>query len=228
MDKSKLNVELKNDSNLVRKSKPSIDFKRDSDSVQYGLFSDYIGCGVYSIKCIDNEKQYIGASKDIKSRLIKHFSELRFNRHTNQTLQDDYNKYGFTGFSFEILCITEDLLVKEKEYQSSIPINNLYNDKITGVYITDKLRLARASANKDSHRTQEYRDTLSLIKSQRVIQFNLKGEFIKDYDSVKIVTDLYPKMKPQPIRGACNGSKKTAYGYIWQWERNFLRNEDIV
>lgn len=40
---------------------------------------------------------------------------------------------------------------------------------------------------------------------------------IKVYDNMNDVIKENPTFKGQPIRGVCNGSKKTAYGFIWRY-----------
>jgi hypothetical protein len=50
--------------------------------------------GIYSIYCTENEKQYIGSSKDIAQRWRDHRYELRNNKHGCYHLQNAWNKYG--------------------------------------------------------------------------------------------------------------------------------------
>lgn len=85
-------------------------------------------CGVYQIVNIITGKVYVGSSVDIKSRWQEHTRDLKLNRHENQKLQIDWNKYTRSAFKFKILKISsEDQLSKiEQNYLNSVK-NNSYN-----------------------------------------------------------------------------------------------------
>jgi len=51
-------------------------------------------CCIYAIKNSDNNKIYIGSSKSFYKRLNKHINNLRKNIHSNNHLQNAFNKYG--------------------------------------------------------------------------------------------------------------------------------------
>ena len=51
-------------------------------------------CGIYKITNKQNEKFYIGSSTNIEMRWCAHKSCLRRNVHSNQHLQNAWNKYG--------------------------------------------------------------------------------------------------------------------------------------
>lgn len=59
--------------------------------------------GIYKIENKYNHKVYIGQSQNIKSRCKTHMKDLKSNTHCNKGLQDDFLKYGFGGFTFDIL-----------------------------------------------------------------------------------------------------------------------------
>lgn len=195
-------------------------FRREKDNFDYGTFSNLLNVsGIYVITNKENNLKYIGSSTDIGRRLQKHFSLLRHNEHPNKKLQEDYIKFkGIKVFNWECIEITDtNLLNKEREYQIKTGIDNLYNDKISNYYMSDELRQKYASASKDSHRTKEYREKMSILKSNSIAQYKLDGTLIKIYSRMNDIIAENPKFKPQPIRGVCNGSKKTAYGFIWKY-----------
>ena len=70
-------------------------------------------CGIYMIKCIANDKTYIGSSNDVMRRLKTHKRELKNGSHNNLLLQHEYNKYGADNFIFKIIDqnLEEDLLL---------------------------------------------------------------------------------------------------------------------
>lgn len=61
------------------------------------------GCGIYWIRNKINGKFYIGSSKNIRRRWIRHVSNLNKNIHENEHLQRAWNKYGKEAFKFEVL-----------------------------------------------------------------------------------------------------------------------------
>ena len=195
-------------------------FRREKDNFDYGTFSNLLNVsGIYVITNKENNLKYIGSSTDIGRRLQKHFSLLRHNEHPNKKLQEDYIKFkGIEVFNWECIEITDtNLLNKEREYQIKTGIDNLYNDKISNYYMSDELRQKYANVSKDSHRTKEYREKMSILKSNSIAQYKLDGTLIKIYSRMNDIIAENPKFKPQPIRGVCNGSKKTAYGFIWRY-----------
>lgn len=69
--------------------------------------------GVYAIKCIKNNKFYIGVSKNIEERWREHKSDLRNNKHHCIKLQRCCNKYGIESLEHIVIHQTDD-------YQSAI------------------------------------------------------------------------------------------------------------
>lgn len=71
--------------------------------------------GIYCIENITNHKTYIGSSKNIYQRLLKHFALLRHNKHQNAHLQSAWNKYGESSFRWFILELCDSIKLAEKE-----------------------------------------------------------------------------------------------------------------
>ena len=148
------------------------DFIRETDNVTYGTFSHLAGMGVYQIRCKSENKAYIGSSSNCQERVQKHFSELRLNKHTNKRLQAAFNKYGFDDFVCSIVMYVNDkynLSEVETNYQIKLGIDNIYNDKITGYYMTDELREAISNVDKSSHKTEEYRARMASLRQTQKI-----------------------------------------------------------
>jgi len=70
------------------------------------LSSDILS-GIYSITNKENNKKYIGSSKDIYRRWLEHERELNKNTHHSLHLQNAWNKYGKDVFIFEIIEIVD-------------------------------------------------------------------------------------------------------------------------
>ena len=190
-------------------------------NVAYGTFAKYGSNGaIYGIKNKSTDKVYVGSTKHIQRRLMKHFNELYHNRHANKKLQQDFNNYGFDDFEIIIYESTnDDLLNKEVNIQLSIGIENLYNEKITGHYIDEEYRKRLASVSKDSHKTKEYREKMSKLKTNKIGQFSFTGELIKIWDSAIQVCEECGYTR-SVILCCCNRSKPHAYGYNWRYVDN--------
>ena len=61
-----------------------------------------ISC-IYTITCLIDNKIYIGRTIKWSKRKVVHKSLLKNNKHKNTHLQNAWNKYGESNFSFEIL-----------------------------------------------------------------------------------------------------------------------------
>ena len=64
--------------------------------------------GVYKIQNKINGRCYIGITNDWERRLKQHLEELKYNYHSCEELQDDYNKYGLSAFTFDMICNCEE------------------------------------------------------------------------------------------------------------------------
>lgn len=104
--------------------------------------------GIYQIRNIISDKKYIGSTNNFSNRFSSHKRNLRKNSHSNQHLQNAWNKHGEENFRFEIieLCDIENLLLLEQAHIDKCwTIGLLYNanqiaDKPpnrTGVKLTD-------------------------------------------------------------------------------------------
>jgi predicted DNA-binding protein YlxM (UPF0122 family) len=89
--------------------------------------------GVYSIRCIQENKIYIGSSRDIENRWKHHKWALNASRHHNSELQLAWDAYGDESFIFSVLEETSMLEVREQEwlnnyldvcYNTSLIVNN--------------------------------------------------------------------------------------------------------
>ena len=72
--------------------------------------------GIYKIINLSNLKFYIGSSKNIQQRWLRHLKDLKNNCHHNIHLQRSFNKYGIDNFHLEIIEATSDLLNREQYY----------------------------------------------------------------------------------------------------------------
>lgn len=202
---------------------------RGNGVVPYGDLAKYSKVsGVYYIKSKISNKQYVGSSKNIQMRIGKHFSELKYNRHSDKDLQEEYNLYGYSNFEYGLYetCNINELLIKEREWQIKIGIDNLYNQKISHYYIANKLKEKYTNINKDTHKTKEYREKMSNLKSNYIAQYNLDWTLVKIWYNSKELCNTLGYTRSVILCG-CNGSKKHPYGYYWRYcdnKGNLLEN----
>lgn len=83
--------------------------------------------GLYRITCITNGKVYIGETSNVLSRARVHIDKLAKNENDVNSMQADYNNFGFENFSFHILFIGSEWAVVEKRKQKEIEILLSYN-----------------------------------------------------------------------------------------------------
>lgn len=81
---------------------------------------------IYEIRCLLNNKVYIGSSKHYKNRWTTHKRNLKNNNHINKHLQSAWNKYGKKNFVFSIieLCDIDNLLDRESYWINKFDSSN--------------------------------------------------------------------------------------------------------
>ena len=171
-------------------------------------------CGIYKISYLKNNSVYIGQSIDIDRRIKEHKRKLKANEHSNNHMQNIYNKYGIDFFNFEILelCTKELLDTREiywiKQYDSH---KNGFNQTDGGV------------GSVGFFRTEEYKKNLSIrckeleINKKPIVQYSLIGEKIKEFDSITSVF-LEFGYDISSIAKNCKGFTKYSYGFVWRYE----------
>lgn len=87
--------------------------------------------GIYMIRCLRNEKVYIGRSSDIDGRLMAHYYILRKGTHYNSEFQRDFDLFGEDAFVCDILKLvsSEDkelLVLEEQEFINKYEKSQLY------------------------------------------------------------------------------------------------------
>lgn len=81
---------------------------------------------------MQNNKKYIGLSRDISRRWNEHRSELNNQTHVNKYLQSAWNKYKEVNFKFYIIELCDEELLSEREcyyiqFYNSLSYQNGYN-----------------------------------------------------------------------------------------------------
>lgn len=85
--------------------------------------------GIYKITNTVTNDFYIGSSKNVKQRWAEHKCKSTWNRHPDNPMYLDMQKYGVNKFAFEILAEVESEYLKEKEQQFIEKLHPTYNDR---------------------------------------------------------------------------------------------------
>lgn len=136
--------------------------------------------GIYSITNTQNNKLYIGSSKNIEQRWRQHKNMLKGDRHHSAHLQNAWNKYGEDNFIFEIIeeC-NEDILIEREQYYI-----DLYSSA-DSLYGYNESEIAGRPSM-----TQEQREYYGKLASER---FQGEGSWCNIYSEsqiIKLIDDL--------------------------------------
>lgn len=93
--------------------------------------------GIYIITCLVNGRVYIGQSKHIEKRWLEHKEALQNGSHSNNHLQNAWNKYDEKSFVFSVLeeCADDKLTEREQywiDYYGGINCSGTYNFREAG------------------------------------------------------------------------------------------------
>lgn len=150
--------------------------------------------GVYLISI--DEHQYIGSSVDIYNRLMHHRSALRSQKHDNKFMQIVYDKY------------TEEkmtaILLEKTEIEKRIEREAYYINKINPNL---NLRLDPVTQNN------------CISTSKKVYQYDLEGEYIKEYISVSEAKRITGINGITHVANANYKHYKSIGGYRWSYEK---------
>ena len=152
-------------------------------------------------KIINNEtnKIYIGQTKrSLRERKNEHFRELRNQNHYNTQLQEDYNKYGESSFSFEILenNIDEEYLIEKETYWIQL-LGGMYSDRLYNQ--TDNTTIS------DYNRSQLIKYNKERVLEQDTLQKfsdNNKGSKNPYFNKMKYTQDFINQLRIEHEEGA--------------------------
>jgi len=156
-------------------------------------------------------KIYIGQTKDYRKRMN---SYRILNCKTQFRLHNSLKKYGFANHKCEIVEEIDNILADEREQYWITYFKCYWKDDNKG------LNLNRGG-NRPKH-TQETKKKLSKIffgsnhiKSKKIFQYNLNGEFVKEWSCIK---DIERNLNI-PSTLISNAAKNSGFskGYFWSY-----------
>jgi len=183
--------------------------------------------GIYQIINLLNGKKYIGSAVSLKSRLKTHKRLLTTNNHFNSHLQSSWIKYGENNFKFEILieCSVDELREKEESCIKQFNSNNNeygYNKRLNcdtnlGIKFTELHRKNLSLSHIGNKHTQLSKDKIGISNYVKILQYDLKGNFIKEYNSM-IEASIEYNIQRTGISMCCRGIIKKSGGFIWKYK----------
>jgi len=195
--------------------------------------------GVYKIVNLVNGKIYIGKSLRLKYRWKQHLWKLKNKTHANKHLQSAFNKYTNINFWFEILeyCSKESVCEREmfyiNKYQSDNPefgynktkggeglratdeIKQKISNSLKGKPASESKKENCRKAQTGLKRSKEHRENIGKSLKHPISQYNLQGNFIRNWDSIREAANELEFLESQ-IGRCVNGKRKTAYKFIWK------------
>jgi len=124
------------------------------------------------IKCLTNQKVYIGSAVNIARRWKRHRSDLKCNRHDSQHLQNAYNKYGVDNFEFTVIeyVSKENLIIREQYHIDILSKEILFNmcpfaQSCLGRKSSSETRAKISAAGRNRKHSAETRAKLSITNS---------------------------------------------------------------
>lgn len=151
-------------------------------------------CGIYKITS-PSGSIYIGQSIDIEQRWR---SYGRMSEKAQRLLSKSFFHYGFYNHKFEI--------IHELPCDVDLYIMNAYEELYISLYREAKVELLN----------QQLLVRRYASKHNKVYQYSLDGEFIKEWNSPREAARGLDLMCSKNIRKVASGFSKSAHGFIWQ------------
>ena len=130
-----------------------------------------IDSGVYAIRCRYNGRTYVGSSKNIKRRWLRHRGDLRGGIHHSPHLQRAWDKYGEQGFEFFVLsyCAVDELLEHEQFWLDSSTC--FYNGSRTAGRVdhTPETRARFGEKVRAAHQRPEDKAKMRLLRTVQIL-----------------------------------------------------------
>jgi group I intron endonuclease len=174
--------------------------------------------GIYCIENINNNKKYIGYSRNFSIRFGLHKSYLRRNLHVNRYLQSAWNKYGEECFNFYIIeeYPKDEELLKLMEIYFIAYNNSYYADncgynltrggEASGRIVSDETRIKLSLSHVGYKWSEESKEKLSKTnKGKKRPHFR---KFTDEERQTRVKTVLRKKKKK-------DGSSSIYCGVVW-------------
>ena len=132
--------------------------------------------GIYKVTNTVTGDFYIGSSKDVKSRWESHKWPSTWNKHPNNPMYLDIQKYGVDKFVFEILEEVEIEQLKEKEQQFIETLKPTYNSNRANGWDIERRKEYKQS-NKCKESNKKYNNQLCCYNGEALTLVALSTRF---------------------------------------------------
>lgn len=148
--------------------------------------------GIYKIENKVTKKIYIGSSYDISRRWTDHIYLLNKGIHHSVHLQNSWNKYGSSSFTFEILEECSNILEREQYYLNTL----LKADEYIKSLNTDFLKLGynikpTVENNKGYKHSEETLKKILITRNKLVLAISIEGSILKEFLSTGEASKYY-------------------------------------
>ena len=177
--------------------------------------------GIYCIENTINHKVYIGSSKNLYQRLLKHFALLRHNKHENAYLQNAWNKYGKSNFEWSIIEICDINKLTEREQYCIDLFGAEYNitKKVERNILSKESRIKQGETRKRLHREGKLEWNFNPVP---IYVYNLNGEFLFVNPAGLKDTAAQLGIAPSSICRVLNGTYQQCKGYRFSYKLETL------
>lgn len=168
--------------------------------------------GIYCLVNTDNQKKYVGSSKNIYQRLQKHRAYLRKNIHENKKLQNSWNKHGEDKFQYFILefCPNEQLLEREQFYIDALkPWYNI-TLKVERIEMSEESRTKMSKSRIEGFK----KGTVKLYQEKPIHQYSLDGQYIQSFKNIKEAA-VKTGIARTSINRFLNGTYRKGGNFLW-------------
>lgn len=157
---------------------------------------------------------YVGSSVNVGSRLSNHIWAMQSGKHRNRIIQNCYNKYSISGFSFKILefCDKDKRIEREKYYIDLLhPDLNVANP-VTLVRDKPEYIERQRAIRKEYYKTHESASKIP------VYQYAKTGEYITSFSSITEAANFY-NVNNTAISFAARKPGAVSVGFQWRKEK---------
>lgn len=181
---------------------------------------------VYRHIRLDNNKPfYIGISNDDKYRATtKRKRNIIWTRIVNKT---DYEvEILFDDLTWEEACLKELEFISlygriDLQTGTLANMTNGGEGTVGRKYIPSEIHKINLSiASKGRKMSDIAKSKMSKSKKVAILQFDLLGNFIKEYDGIIDATRELKKNSSTSIMKCCKGKYKQAYGFVWKYKEH--------
>ncbi len=188
--------------------------------------------GIYRIRCVIDDKAYIGSSVSIRQRWRLHKYNLKNGKHHSPHLQNAWVKYGEENFVVEVVkLVDKEFLLAEEQYYIDTECPEYNVCKVAGSNygvpspkkgveqeISNEVRFRMGSGWRGKSLTDETKQLMSETRKGRKKSPEWKSKIA---ESVK-------KKHQEPTDAMIAGRSRTAQGNSeWRWVTNGEMNKRV-